>query len=101
MDSQVPPGLESLLDGIDYKIVEEGGSGSWMEYPAVKRFTNAFLVDEGANKEEAQVQAPLRHCGFLFFYEKGHEYAHEIDLYRAETWTGEPTEWVFCFDVQK
>ncbi|KAG8823909.1 hypothetical protein FRC19_002882 [Serendipita sp. 401] len=129
MESQVPPGLESLLDGLNFTVVEEGGSGNWTEYSASKRFTNAFLVDEGANKillgykkrgfaqgiyngfggkvdpgetsiqaahreldEEAQVQAPLQHCGVLLFYQNGHEYAHEIDLYRAETWTGIPTE---------
>lgn len=45
-------------------------------------------------QEESGLEAPLEHCGVLLFYEEGHQYAHYIDLYRADSWSGEPTELV-------
>lgn len=129
MDPVIPPGIEEYLTDTQYKLEVEGGSGDWMQFPSVKRFTNAFIlnleerklllgykkrgfaqgvyngfggkVDLGETslqaahrelEEEAGITAPLKHCGVLFFYQTGHQYAHHIDVYRAETWSGSPIE---------
>ncbi len=47
---QVPPGLEQALDGKSYQFFLEGGNEGWMDYPAVRQFTNAFILDEVNNK---------------------------------------------------
>ncbi|KIM32967.1 hypothetical protein M408DRAFT_326650 [Serendipita vermifera MAFF 305830] len=127
---QVPAGLEGCNPhGAKLQIYQEGGRSEWMQYSAVKMFTNAFVINtakqqmllgykkrgfatgvyngfggkvdigetslEAAHrelKEEAGIEASLEHCGVLFFYQEGHQYAHFIDIYRADSWTGEPTE---------
>jgi 8-oxo-dGTP diphosphatase / 2-hydroxy-dATP diphosphatase len=40
------------------------------------------------------VDAPLTHCGTLLFTTEGSPYSYYIDYYRAETHTGEPTEYI-------
>ncbi|KAF8636364.1 hypothetical protein AX16_011014 [Volvariella volvacea WC 439] len=42
--------------------------------------------------EEAGINAELHHAGVLFFVNVGDEVAFHIDIYRANTWTGQPTE---------
>jgi hypothetical protein len=47
---QVPPGLLEYLDNVQFKVEVDHGRPEWMEYPAVKKFTNAFIIDEQAGK---------------------------------------------------
>ena len=47
-------------------------------------------------KEECGIEAPLNHCGTLFFVNKGGpEWAFQIELYRADTYSGTLIEFVF------
>lgn len=49
-----------------------------------------------AKKEECGVEAPLNHCGTLLFVSKeGPEWAFQIELYRADTYSGTLIEFVF------
>jgi len=43
-------------------------------------------------KEEAGIDAPLRHCGVILFKSAGLDFSHYIDLYRAEEYSGHVTE---------
>lgn len=43
-------------------------------------------------KEEAGIDAPLEHTGILLFKSSTLNYAHHIDIYRANVWEGTPTE---------
>ena len=45
-------------------------------------------------QEEACIEAPLEHAGTLLFRINGVQWACQIEIYRAETYTGVPTEWV-------
>jgi 8-oxo-dGTP diphosphatase/2-hydroxy-dATP diphosphatase len=45
-----------------------------------------------AAQEEAGIQAPLDHCGTLLFLTQSIEWAFQIEIYRAETYTGELIE---------
>jgi len=52
-----------------------------------------------AKKEECGVEASLNHCGTLLFVSKGGpEWAFQIELYRADAYSGTLIEFVFsCF----
>ncbi|KIY47742.1 hypothetical protein FISHEDRAFT_44853, partial [Fistulina hepatica ATCC 64428] len=43
-------------------------------------------------EEEAGIRAPLEHAGVLLFVTEGVEWAFHIDIYRAETFSGEVIE---------
>jgi len=43
-------------------------------------------------REEAGIKAPLEHAGTFLFLVNGAEWAFQIEIYRADTYTGEPTE---------
>ncbi len=45
-------------------------------------------------QEEAGINAPLEHCGVLFFVVDGADAAFHIDVYRANEYTGTVTECV-------
>lgn len=47
---QVPAGLEACLRDANFKVDQEGGRNEWMQYSAVKKFTNAFVVDAAGNR---------------------------------------------------
>lgn len=42
----LPPGVEEYLEDVEFKVEHCEGRGEWMDYPAVKKFTNAFIIDE-------------------------------------------------------
>lgn len=46
----LPPGVEEYLDDVQFKVEVNHGRGEWMDYPAVKKFTNAFIIDEQNGK---------------------------------------------------
>ncbi|KAG1804259.1 NUDIX hydrolase domain-like protein [Suillus subaureus] len=43
-------------------------------------------------KEEAGIDAPLEHAGSLLFMAKGVEWAFQIEIFSARTYSGTPTE---------
>lgn len=43
-------------------------------------------------KEEAGIDAPLKHAGSLLFMAKGSEWAFQIEIFSARTYSGTPTE---------
>lgn len=43
-------------------------------------------------KEEAGIDAPLEHAGSLLFMAKGIEWAFQIEIFSARTYSGTPTE---------
>ncbi len=45
-------------------------------------------------QEEAGINAPLEHCGVLFFVVDGAEAAFHIDVFRADMYSGTITECV-------
>jgi hypothetical protein len=47
---QVPAGLEACLTGVQFQVYQEGGRTEWLQYPAIKRFTNVFIVDSTNNQ---------------------------------------------------
>jgi len=59
-------------------------------------------------REECGIEAPLKHCGTLFFVNKGGpEWAFQIELYRADTYSGTlieteemRPEWFSAVDTQ-
>ncbi|VDB92474.1 unnamed protein product [Peniophora sp. CBMAI 1063] len=105
----LPPGLEG-----DLIEATSGGAGEWAAFEKRKWYTNAFVFDPSGSKmllglkkrgfgvglyngfggkEEAGIDAPLEHCGsLLFILENGPEWAFQIELYRASSYTGEITE---------
>jgi hypothetical protein len=48
----------------------------------------------GSLKEEAGIEAPLEHAGTFLFLLNGAKWAFQIEIYRADSYTGIPTEWV-------
>lgn len=46
------------------------------------------------SQEEAGIEAPLKHAGTFLFLSTGVQWAFQIEIYRADTYTGIPTEWV-------
>lgn len=50
METQVPAGLEACLQGVDFRVDQEGGRNEWMQYSTVKLFTNAFIIDTANNR---------------------------------------------------
>lgn len=50
MVDQVPPGLHTHLQDTKYTVEIQGGLDDWMDYPSVKKFTNAFIIDEKNRK---------------------------------------------------
>jgi hypothetical protein len=47
---QVPVGLEACLTGVQFQVDQEGGRKDWLQYTAVKRFTNVFIIDSTNNQ---------------------------------------------------
>jgi hypothetical protein len=47
---QVPVGLEACLTGVQFQVDQEGGRKEWLQYTAVKRFTNVFIIDVTNNQ---------------------------------------------------
>ncbi|KAH7915048.1 hypothetical protein BJ138DRAFT_221832 [Hygrophoropsis aurantiaca] len=43
-------------------------------------------------KEEAGIEAPLQHAGTLVFVDEGSEWAFQIEMFSARTYSGIPTE---------
>ncbi|KAF8325201.1 uncharacterized protein EI90DRAFT_3073317 [Cantharellus anzutake] len=102
----VPPGLPAEINIT--RLIVDGGAHDreWDTYDEVRRYTNAFVWDEkhakpGESpldaakrelKEEAVIEAPLVHAAILFFKSSSLNYAHHIDVFRANTWDGTPSE---------
>lgn len=50
MADQVPSGLQAFSQNRKFAVKIQGGLNDWMEYPSVKKFTNAFIIDKKNNK---------------------------------------------------
>jgi len=48
-------------------------------------------------QEEACIDAPLQHAGSLLFVTKGAEWAFQIEVFSARTYSGTPTEQVLFY----
>ena len=81
-----------------------GGKVEYGELPSqaavrelkVRPSCGVSLHPSHAKKEECGVEAPLNHCGTLLFVSKGGpEWAFQIELYRADTYSGTLIEFVF------
>jgi hypothetical protein len=59
MDPIIPPGIEEYLTGTQYNVEVESGSGDWMQFPTVRYFTNAFILDFENKKVSIMTQWPL------------------------------------------
>ena len=56
------------------------------------------LIPTFSSKEECGIEASLDHCGTLLFaIQGGPEWAFQIELYRADAYTGALIEFVFSF----
>jgi hypothetical protein len=45
-------------------------------------------------QEEAGIEAPLEHAGTFLFLINNVQWAFQIEIYRADTYSGVPIEWV-------
>jgi hypothetical protein len=55
----------------------------------LKFFLNIII---GSSQEEAGIEAPLEHAGTFLFRIDNVQWAFQIEIYRADTYTGVPTE---------
>jgi hypothetical protein len=46
----------------------------------------------GSAQEEAGIEAPLQHAGTFLFLINDVQWAFQIEIYRADSYTGIPTE---------
>jgi hypothetical protein len=65
---QVPAGLEACLTGVQFQVDQEGGRKEWLQYSAIKRFTNVFIIDASNNKVSpaslSRLMTNLKGCRF-------------------------------------
>jgi hypothetical protein len=56
---QVPVGLEACLTGVQFQVDQEGGRKEWLQYTAVKQFTNVFIIDATNNQVSSALLSRL------------------------------------------